>query len=460
VVGSELVKVVAASADALTVERGIIWSATGHAAGERVAPAAQTWPGTLLYDVSANCPLVDVGHGPERWTDWNARLAIARGRVPGRDALVLDRTDGYEFGRDVLLEGIHNIDPDRSNRIVTDSTDMDTVYAAYSSFDEQWNAGLASWVGAIREGLGPKFPIAANAPPSSLRGLLSGATFEVSKTDGSWGGAKWSDWVVGTTFTTPHTRYSYLSWAQAPSPQLSNIIFYDDPTGTAHSFSTPMNYRRMRFGLTTALLGDGYFCYAVNSGGISGLGMPYFDEYDNAGAGRGYLGKPTGAASRVATDVWRRDFERGVALVNASGAPATVRLGIAFTKIDGKQVPAVNDGTVVSAVTIQPNDGIILLRTPQPPDVRVSLRVSKKSVSRRARVTFRGAVTHPGRIWVRVQRYSRGAWRTLTKFKTRSGKFSGSIALSTRGTHSYRALVVADGSHLAAKSASVRIRVR
>jgi len=51
-----------------------------------------------------------------------------------------------------------------------------------------------------------------------------------------------------------------------------------------------------------------------------------------------------------------------VALVNATASTQTVPLGGAFPKIGGTQAPAVNDGSLVTAVTLPPRDGVIVLR--------------------------------------------------------------------------------------------------
>lgn len=61
-------------------------------------------------------------------------------------------------------------------------------------------------------------------------------------------------------------------------------------------------------------------------------------------------------------DVWRRDYAAGVALVNATATTHTVSLGETFRKIAGTQVPAINDGSLVTEVTPPPRDGIVLLR--------------------------------------------------------------------------------------------------
>jgi hypothetical protein len=60
--------------------------------------------------------------------------------------------------------------------------------------------------------------------------------------------------------------------------------------------------------------------------------------------------------------VYRRDYEGGVAVVNASGNPVTVDLGGSYRKISGTQVPSINDGSLVTRVTVAPEDGVIVLR--------------------------------------------------------------------------------------------------
>lgn len=63
-------------------------------------------------------------------------------------------------------------------------------------------------------------------------------------------------------------------------------------------------------------------------------------------------------------DVFRRDFERGIVVVNATSKAKAVNLGGTFQRIKGRQDPAVNNGAVVSQVTIPPHDAAILVRRP------------------------------------------------------------------------------------------------
>lgn len=65
----------------------------------------------------------------------------------------------------------------------------------------------------------------------------------------------------------------------------------------------------------------------------------------------------------MAAGVWRRDFERGVAIVNALDQTKTVALGGEYEKLTGIQAPEVNDGSIVTSVTIAAKDGLILMKT-------------------------------------------------------------------------------------------------
>jgi hypothetical protein len=60
--------------------------------------------------------------------------------------------------------------------------------------------------------------------------------------------------------------------------------------------------------------------------------------------------------------VWRRKFEKGIALVNPKGnGKQTVTLDGSYQKISGTQDPSVNDGSTVTSVTLEERDGLILL---------------------------------------------------------------------------------------------------
>jgi putative glycosyl hydrolase-like family 15 (GHL15) protein len=122
------------------------------------------------------------------------------------------------------------------------------------------------------------------------------------------------------------------------------------------------DYQALRYGLASCLLDDGYFAFTDASKGYGG--MAWFDEFDVK------LGKaisPT-AMKPWQKGVYRRDFEKGIALVNPKGNGAQdVTLEDGFRHFAGKQAPDVNDGKDVKSIHLLDRDGIILLRKSSAP---------------------------------------------------------------------------------------------
>ena len=334
--------------------------ARAHSAGARVAAIVRTWSSLCLMDVSDNCPQIDIGSGPERFRDFNVRSKASEIRNAGLDGIMMDGAgpdvSGYLSNPTVHFEW-RTIDVNRSNTVVAD----------YSSFDSLWGAGVVETVRGVKSALPGKY-VVPNGPYPKISDS-NGTTFEDFPADrGTWwpAGSSWHD----TMFGGGNVAHSYTDWsANGAQPTLATLSTFDDDTvydgayggDEAHRLANP-NYRKMRFGLCSALMGNGIFMYQMSTNGQSGLGLYWFDEYDNAGAGRHYLGKPLGSPTAISTDVYRRDFENGIALVNGTGSSVTVDLGGTFKKIAGNQDPAVNDGSTVSRVTLSPTDGLILLR--------------------------------------------------------------------------------------------------
>jgi hypothetical protein len=135
--------------------------------------------------------------------------------------------------------------------------------------------------------------------------------------------------------------------------------------GSAHGSgltAIQTNYQAVRFELTWTLTRDGFFAYDQFWYNLDHSTDWWYDEYDNAGRGTGYLGQALGASTQPIAGVYRRDFANGISLCNTSSAAVTVGLGGKFRKIGGTQVPSVNNGASVTSVTLQGKDGIILLR--------------------------------------------------------------------------------------------------
>ncbi|MBI5731816.1 MAG: VCBS repeat-containing protein [Candidatus Magasanikbacteria bacterium] len=122
------------------------------------------------------------------------------------------------------------------------------------------------------------------------------------------------------------------------------------------------DYQKMRYGLASSLLGDGF--YSFDLGDRDHGQIWWYDEYDfNLGepVGQPYLAK-NNTNNFASRGLWRRDFKQGLVLVNSGDQPESLDLNAEFEKIKGRQDPVANDGLIVSAITVEPQDGLILLR--------------------------------------------------------------------------------------------------
>lgn len=123
------------------------------------------------------------------------------------------------------------------------------------------------------------------------------------------------------------------------------------------------NYRKMRFGLTTTLLGDGYFSF--DYGDTDHSQVWWYDEYET------FLGKAESRAYNLLANgglevkkgLWRRNFENGIVLVNSTDkAQEYIFNKEKFEKINGEQDRRMNNGTIINWVRLESNDGVVLLK--------------------------------------------------------------------------------------------------
>jgi hypothetical protein len=345
IIGDEKCQVVSVSGSTLSVRRGWAGSAAvNHASGTRIAAAVSAWPYSVKVDLTDECPagratgeIATPGTGTERARDWMVRRTASHYRAAGFDGVAIDLGIGYMS----WFKGTNNY-----QFLSIASRANPAVEVDYTAYDAKWSAALNAFQTALRANVGPDAIILVNEATPAFA-ALNGARIEgfPEKTTTT---SKWHSKIIG-----PNKTYfpSYLEWcASARQPNFTTLQTY----GTSVT-----DYQLMRFGLTSALLGNGLYAFKV--GGTNSV--LYYDEFDNAGAGRGYLGAPLGAPVLAGgPDVYRRDFEGGVALVNATDVAVTVNLGATFRKIKGTQAPSVNDGSLVTAVTIPAKDGLVLLR--------------------------------------------------------------------------------------------------
>lgn len=169
--------------------------------------------------------------------------------------------------------------------------------------------------------------------------------------------------VNGRMFETfPSSHNTIAEWKNMTNDYLNfekivgydpSVIFINTNTDKTFGAGTEHDYQAVRFGLTTTLLGDGYFGYDAGSNNHSVIWQ--YDEYDAV------LGQPKSAPS-TNVGIWQRDFTQGKVVVNATEKESIVNLGGDFEKLHGTQDQKINDGSIISNITIKSKDGIILLR--------------------------------------------------------------------------------------------------
>ncbi len=65
------------------------------------------------------------------------------------------------------------------------------------------------------------------------------------------------------------------------------------------------------------------------------------------------------------TNLWRRDFQNGIVLVNPAATAMTVPLEREYRRIQGVTDPLVNDGAIVTQITVPPSDARFLIGSDQ-----------------------------------------------------------------------------------------------
>ena len=167
------------------------------------------------------------------------------------------------------------------------------------------------------------------------------------------------------TFPTPWEANG--SWSAIMTKMEKNKLLNRQPelyifNANTNNTGEREDYRNMRFGLASSLLSDNVY-FSFDYGDTSHHQVWWYDEYD------ANLGDPTGLARsagnqpRFQTDVWRRDYANGLAIVNATNQDRDVDLGGEYEKIIGVQDIAVNNGAIVDKVHLPAKDGLIMFKT-------------------------------------------------------------------------------------------------
>lgn len=278
------------------------------------------WPGTWLLNVTEDCPADANG---KKWNDYLPEFVV-------QNILSSDLWDGVFY--DNAWESASWLPSGNDIDLNHDGTAESAVV-----LDQKWREGMNK-IFARTRALAPGKIVMGNGGKGYYN-YLNGIAME---------NFQHSDW------TSAMNDYLFiLKNGQSPNDTILNCT--TDNTGQQ------TDYQKMRFCLTSALLGDGYFSFDFGDQAHNQLW--WYDEYDVS------LGGPLNSAynvlagnTKISAGVWRRDFQNGIVLLNSGNTAKAVDLGEEFEKIHGSQDRTANDGSVIQSVTLAPRDGIILLR--------------------------------------------------------------------------------------------------
>lgn len=262
-----------------------------------------------------------------RWTDYLSDFVVDKLLSTGLwDGVFYDNS-----WHDVSWVSGGAIDADKNGRN-DDKAKLDTA----------WRAGMSKLFRLTKEKAGRSIYIVGNGD-KGYYGDINGIYFE--------------------NFTTA----PYLSWEEkmklyrtsAETSQKPSIAIAGNTS--PNTASAQKDYQKMRFGLTSALMENGYFAYDAGSNHHSENW--WYDEYNiNLGEPTSPSVSQTGASDYI-KDIWRREFSNGVAVVNSLAESREVDLGGEYEKIIGTQDASVNNGGIVSKVKVSAKDGLVMLKT-------------------------------------------------------------------------------------------------
>lgn len=231
-------------------------------------------------------------------------------------------------------------------------------FASVAAFEEAWARGHRGFLEALRGLSPPGFPIVGNCGPGGEPIFTGWMRENFPWQNGGPGDDPWNANMLGNWFGQP----GYLEDAERYLPPAESWLTWEPAGGDSMS---PENLRRARYTNASATLGEGYASLARHE--WERRRFWWYPEYAVNRHGRatpngywkGWLGAALGPAYPV-DSVWRRDFRRGLVLVNPTHYPITIALGGAYRRIRAA-LPGY-DGRRDTVAVLPAGDGLFLLK--------------------------------------------------------------------------------------------------
>ena len=291
------------------------------------------WPGTEMINLTR----------PEV-LDWLAQRSVASLREKGFDGTFIDCMGS---GFDAWACNIAGGEPYEVD------ADGDGKAEERKWLDRQWVDAKTELSRKVREAIGPQAVFMTNQAGEWGFPTMNGILLE-----------DYLDYVLDGGMGWDRVLQDYLHWTEAPHrPNVTTIVSSSglEPPYDAWKAMTAEERnallergrglkQRMRFGLATTLLGDGYFAYDLHT---RWRGQRWwYPEYDAP------LGYPQGRAERQADGTWRREFDGGSVVVNPTVFDVRVRFA--------ERRQDVSSGKVGTEFVVPPRDGRLLVGTEAP----------------------------------------------------------------------------------------------
>ncbi|MFQ6130524.1 MAG: putative glycoside hydrolase [Armatimonadota bacterium] len=322
------------------------------------------WPGTEMINLTK----------PEV-VEWLAARSVASVRDKGFDGTFIDcMGGGFDWWACNIATGEpYQVDADQ------DGTPDDRAW-----LNQAWVQAKTELSRRVREALGPEVPFMTNQAGEWGFPYMNGILLE-----------DYLDYVLAGRMSWDRVMRDYLHWTQAAHrPNVTTIVSSSglEPPFNPWRSMTPEDREallergrkledRMRFGLATTLMGDGYYAYDLHT---RWRGQRWwYPEYDAP------LGYPKAPADKQADGTWRREFDGGTVIVNPTLFDATVRFA-------GRHADA-SSGKVNTEFVVPAMDGRILLPTEAPvaegtipdPDPLFTLSGPERTVKRDGHILCR-----------------------------------------------------------------------
>jgi len=285
------------------------------------------WPGSKMINLSRRSVI-----------DWLARRSAASVEKPVFDGTFIDCMGGQfdHWACNIQSGQPYQIDADGDGQADSDR-----------DLNRKWRQAKQLLARTVRTRIGPEAVFMANQAHQATFSQLNGILLE-----------DFLDYVLDDGRSWRGVLDHYFHWTRTPHrPTVTTIV---SSSGLEPAFNAWKNMTeadrdaicakgkaltgRMRFGLATTLMGDGYFAYDLHT---RWRGQHWwYPEYDAP------LGYPTGPSREFPDGSWRRRFDGGIAVVNPTCLDLMVKTArrsrdVSSGKVDTELIVPAQDGRIL-----------------------------------------------------------------------------------------------------------------